>query len=261
VLCAGATESARLLLLSRSKLHPAGLGNAHDQVGRHLQGHYYPGAFGLFDHDIYEPRGPGVTTATIAFNHGNDGVVGGAMLSDDFVRLPIIFWKQFRPADVPRWGAGAKDFMRRNYKRITAIRGPVQEIPNPDARVQLDPLVRDRFGIPVLRLSGTAHAETVRTAKFMTEKAREWIVASGAVRTWSTEPVAQLSGGQHQAGTCRMGTDPADSVTDAWGRVWGHDNLFVSDGSLHVTNGGFNPVLTIMALALRNGEHVGQWLS
>jgi choline dehydrogenase-like flavoprotein len=260
VLSAGATETARLLLLSRSKLHPEGLGNAHDQVGRHLQGHYYPTAFGLFPEDIYDPRGPGVTTASIAFNHGNDGIVGGGMLSDDFILLPIIFWKQFRPADVPRWGAGAKDFMRKNYRRISAIRGPVQEIPSPDARVQLDPAVKDRFGMPVLRLSGTTHPETVRTAKFMMEKARQWITAAGAVRTWGSEPVARLSGGQHQAGTCRMGTDPKESVTDSWGRVWGHDNLFVSDGSLHPTNGGFNPVLTIMALALRNGQHIAQSL-
>ena len=49
-----------------------------------------------------------------------------------------------------------------------------------------------------------------------------------------------------------MGTDPAHSVTDAHGCVWGHDNLVVCDASLHPTNGGFNPVLTIMALAFRN---------
>jgi choline dehydrogenase-like flavoprotein len=49
-----------------------------------------------------------------------------------------------------------------------------------------------------------------------------------------------------------MGTDPRSSVTDATGRVHGHDNLYVMDASVHVTNGGFNPVLTIMALAFRN---------
>jgi choline dehydrogenase-like flavoprotein len=53
-----------------------------------------------------------------------------------------------------------------------------------------------------------------------------------------------------------MGTDPRTSVTDPHGRVWGHDNLFVSDGGLNPTNGGFNPVLTIMALAFRNSEHL-----
>ncbi|MGC4077579.1 MAG: GMC family oxidoreductase [Rubrivivax sp.] len=73
-------------------------------------------------------------------------------------------------------------------------------------------------------------------------------------------PNPGLSGGQHQAGTCRMGTDPANSVTDAWGNVWGHDNLFVCDGRLHPTNGGFNPVLTIMALAFRSADHVAHAL-
>ena len=48
------------------------------------------------------------------------------------------------------------------------------------------------------------------------------------------------------------------SVTDAWGRVWGHDNLHIADGSLHVTNGGVNPVLTILALAYRVSRAVAQ---
>ena len=53
-----------------------------------------------------------------------------------------------------------------------------------------------------------------------------------------------------------MGTDPASSVTDHWGRVWGHDNVRVVDGSLHVTNGGVNPVLTIFANAMRIMDHM-----
>jgi choline dehydrogenase-like flavoprotein len=80
--------------------------------------------------------------------------------------------------------------------------------------------------------------------------------AAGAVKIWSNEPRLYLSGGQHQAGTCRMGDDPATSVVDAWGRVHGHDNLFIADGSVHVTNGGFNPVLTILALAWRTAENI-----
>ena len=64
------------------------------------------------------------------------------------------------------------------------------------------------------------------------------------------------SGGQHQAGTCRMGTDPATSVVGPDGRVWGHENIVVADGSTHVTNGGANPVLTIYANALRISEGI-----
>ena len=258
VLSAGAIESARLLLMSRSARHPNGLGNAHDQVGRNLQGHYYAAAWAEFGEDIYDPRGPGVTIATVDYNHGNDGIIGGAMLADDFIMLPAIFWKTARTADTPRWGIAAKDFMRHGYRRITAVKGPVHEIPNPDCRVELDPNVRDRFGLPVARLSGVAHAETVRTTQFMNERAADWLRASGATRVWANTPFARLSAEQHQAGTCRMGTDPESSVTDLWGRVWGHDNLFVSDASLHPTNGGFNPVLTIMAMAFRNGAHIAR---
>ena len=84
------------------------------------------------------------------------------------------------------------------------------------------------------------------------ERSREWLAASGAVKIWGDPPGHGISAGQHQAGTCRMGTDRRNSVTDHTGRVHGHDNLYVMDGSVHVTNGGFNPVLTIMALAFRN---------
>jgi choline dehydrogenase-like flavoprotein len=259
VICAGgAIETARLLLNSASSQHPPGLGNQHDQVGRNLQGHYYPAAIGVMAEPVYDGIGPGISTATIQFNHGNSGVVGGGMLADEFIELPIIFWARQLPPDLPRWGMANKRFMRENYRRVMRVTGPVQEIPSPEARVTLDPSVRDRWGIPVARLSGTTHMETVRTAAFMFERAREWLQASGATRVWGQPPGLYLSAGQHQAGTCRMGDDPHTSVVDPWGRVHGHDNLFVADGSVHVTNGGFNPVLTIMALALRTAEHIAQ---
>jgi len=92
----------------------------------------------------------------------------------------------------------------------------------------------------------------------MWERVREWLTACGAEKIWGDAPGLFLSGGQHQAGTCRMGTDPTNSVTDIWGRVHGQDNLFVVDGSLHVTNGGFNPMLTIMAMAFRCSDHIAR---
>ena len=259
VICAGgAIETARLLLNSASPQHRHGLGNQHDKVGRHLQGHYYPAAIGLMPEPVYDGIGPGISTATIQFNHGNDGVIGGAMLADEFIELPIIFWARQLPPDLPRWGMAHKQFMRENYTRVMRVTGPVQEIPSPEARVTLDSAVRDRWGIPVARLSGTTHPETVRTAAHVFERAREWLQASGAIRVWGQPPGLYLSGGQHQAGTCRMGLDPHSSVVNQWGQVHGHDNLFVADGSVHVTNGGFNPVLTILALALRTAEHIAQ---
>lgn len=256
VVSAGAVESARLLLNSASSHHPLGLGNEHDQVGRNLQGHLYPRAYGVMPDKIFNGLGPGVTVATTEFNHGNEGVIGGGMLADDFIKSPIDFWYDSLPPDLPRWGVANKRFMRENYTRVLHVRGPVQDIPNPEGRVTVEPAVRDKWGIPVARLSGTTHPATITAAEFMRERGVEWLRASGCDKTWSTRPELMLSGRQHQAGTCRMGRDNRVSVTDEWGRVHNHDNLFVVDGSLHVTNGGFNPVLTIMALAFRSAEHI-----
>jgi choline dehydrogenase-like flavoprotein len=258
VASSGAIESARLLLNSANPLHPRGLGNDYDQVGRNLQGHYYPGAHGLFHQTTYDGVGPGATLATCEFNHNNPGVIGGGMLANDFIKLPIIFWRNALPPDMPRWGEANKKFMRENFTHVIQVTGPVQDIPSPTARVTVDGGVRDRWGIPVARLSGTTHPETVRTATFMREQAVKWLKASGAYHVWAGDLGLYLSGGQHQAGTCRMGRDPRQSVTDPWGRVHAHNNLFVVDGSLHVTNGGFNPVLTIMALAFRSAEYIAR---
>jgi len=252
----GAIESARLLLNSHSSLHPAGLGNEHDQVGRNLQGHLYPRAYGISSERVFNGIGPGVTIATIQFNHDNPGIIGGGMMADDFIKPPIDFWYDSLPPDLPRWGIENKRFMRENFTRVMHVRGPVQDIPNPEGRVTIDNSVRDKWGIPVARLSGTTHPATVDAAEFMRERGEEWLRASGCEKVWSTRPGLVLSGRQHQAGTCRMGKDPRSSVTDEWGRVHSHDNLFVVDGSLHVTNGGFNPVLTIMALAYRSAEYI-----
>ena len=258
IVSAGAIESARLLLNSHSPLHPAGLGNEYDQVGRNLQGHLYPRAYGISPTKVFDGVGPGVTIATTQFNHDNPGIVGGGMLADDFIKPPIDFWYDSLPPDLPRWGIHNKRFMRENYTRVMHVRGPVQDISNPEGRVTVDATVRDKWGIPVARLSGTTHPTTVEAAEFMRERGEEWLRASGCEKVWSTQPGLILSGRQHQAGTCRMGNDPQSSVTDQWGRVHNHDNLFVVDGSLHVTNGGFNPVLTIMALAFRSAEFIAR---
>lgn len=260
VLAGGAIETARLLLNSPSAREPEGLGNGRDLVGRNLQGHVYSVAFGLFDEHVHGGRGPGARIATTAWNHGNPGVIGGGMLTDDFVHPPVIFWKSALPPEQKRWGADAKDFMRERYTHVMRISGPVHEIPTSVSRVSVAGGVRDRWGLPVARLSGAVHAETTRTAHYMHARAHDWLRASGAQRTWGAAPNPGLSAGQHQAGTCRMGTDPADSVTDMGARVWGHDNLYIADGSVHPTNGGFNPVLTIMAMAFRTADGVARAL-
>ena len=125
-----------------------------------------------------------------------------------------------------------------------------------DSRVQLDPKVKDRWGIPVLRISGDKHPHTLEISKVMSGKAAMWLKEAGAVEIWPKLSGRGVSGGQHQAGTCRMGNDPKTSVVNRNCQVHDVDNAFVADGSVHVTNGGFNPVLTIMANAYRVGDYI-----
>ncbi len=256
IVAASATETARLLLNSRHRLHPQGLGNNHDWVGRNLQGHAYSGAAGLFDGEVWDGLGPAARIACCDFNHGNPGVIGGSMLANEFIRLPYLFARSQHPPEAPRWGKAHKDFQRQFYKRSMGVKGPVQELPRWDARVEVDPSTRDHWGIPVARLSGGRHPKDVETGRFIAAKAAEWLRAAGATRVWTSVAGRGLSGGQHQAGTCRMSKDPKTGVVDPNGRIHDVDNVYIADGSVHVTNGGFNPSLTIQALAFRTSERI-----
>jgi choline dehydrogenase-like flavoprotein len=252
ILAASATETARLLLNSATKLHPHGLGNNNDWVGRNLQGHAYTGAQAVFDHEITDFAGPGATFGICDYNHHNEGIIGGGLLCNEFNALPYLF-AGMRPPGAARWGREHKDFQMKNIKRVAGLHGPIQEIPDFGARVQVDPSVRDYWGIPVVALSGSRHPLDYEHCKWLSARAEEILIEAGAVESWQRVGGRGLSGGQHQAGTARMGDDPQTSVCNRYGQVHGIDNLFVADGSLFVTNAGFNPVLTIMA--------IGYWVS
>ncbi len=262
VLSASATETARLLLNSKSRFFPKGIGNENDWVGRNLQGHAYCGALGIFDEDVFDDCGPGSSLAIGDFSHHNPGIIGGGALYSSFYRLPYLF-TGLRPPGSAGWGLEHKKFQQKNYKRLGEMKGPCQEIPCFHARVSVDPVVKDFWGIPVVRLSGYGHPGDAEGTAFLSEKAEIWLKEAGAVETWKTGVIKGkrgVSGGQHQAGTCRMGNDPRTSVCDKFGRVHNVPNLFVADGSLHVTNGGFNPALTIMALGFWVGGYIAsEW--
>jgi choline dehydrogenase-like flavoprotein len=257
VVSGGAIESARLLLNSANRTFPNGLGNRYDWVGRNLQGHTYSGAWGMFDEIVYDDIGPGATIAISDFNHGNPGMRGGGALCNEFIRLPYQFVGA-RPPEVPRWGQAYKDWVRQAYRRTISVMGPTQEMPVFDSRIQLDPQVRDKHGIPVARISGPRHPETLEISNVQAKHAEDWLKAAGAVKTWLKLSGPGTSGGQHQAGTCRMGNDAKTSVVDRDCRVHDLENVYVVDASVNVTNGGFNPVLTIMANAYRVGEKIAQ---
>jgi len=259
VLSCSATETARLLLNSKSKLFPAGAGNNNGWVGHNLQDHAYSGSDGLFEEEIYDDVGPNSGIAVCDFNHHNPGIIGGSIITNSFSALPYEFSNIIAPG-VKRWGPEHKTYMKKFFKRNIRLHGAVQEIPVFDRKVEIDPEVRDYWGIPVVRLSGSRHDNDVMVGKFIAQQAAVWLKETGAFKIWPQ--VASKNGipSQHQAGTCRMGNDPQTSVTNRYGQLHEIDNVFIADGSLHVTNGGFNPVLTIMALAYWVSDYIkNEW--
>jgi choline dehydrogenase-like flavoprotein len=252
VVAASATETPRLLLNSRSKLFPDGAGNTSGWVGRNFQGHGRAWAFGLTEDEVYEEAGPGACVAFCDFNHGNPGLVGGGLLANEFIPLPYAFTRT-RPPKSASWGLAHKEFQRRHYKRTMRVTGPMQQIPVFESRVTVDPAVKDHWGIPVARLCERVHPHDRQVIDFLADRAAELLREAGAHEVWKSGGPASA---MHQAGTCRMGDDPKTSVTNRYGQSHEIDNLFISDASLHVTNGGFNPVLTIMALGYWVGGYI-----
>jgi choline dehydrogenase-like flavoprotein len=117
VISAAAIESARLLLSSKTKDFPNGLGNNNDWVGRNIQGHVYSGVKALFDRDIHRMAGPGATFAICDFNHHNEGIIGGGLLANEFYNLPYSFTR-FRPPGEASWGLKHKEFQKIIFSSI-----------------------------------------------------------------------------------------------------------------------------------------------
>jgi choline dehydrogenase-like flavoprotein len=200
--------------------------------------------------------------------------MGGSMISTMAeVRQPLPFARSLgRRWAARRWGKDAKDFVRKNFRRAAGFYAAGQGMPTEENRVDLDPEVRDAWSIPVLRVTHRDHPMDVRTSNFFMNRMREILLAAGAIEELLPKEITPEQteatiknitwGGlsEHQAGGCRMGTDPRSSVVNKFCQAHDVDNLFVADGSPFPTIGGFNPCLTIQANAFRVADYiVRQW--
>jgi choline dehydrogenase-like flavoprotein len=123
--------------------------------------------------------------------------------------------------------------------------------------VELDPNVKDIFGIPVLRINMTWSDNERAMIPDMAESAAELLDAAGAkhIRPWMV-PNRIPGMGIHEVGVARMGNDPKKAVLNGFQQSHDVKNLFVMDGSCFVSSGCQNPTLTIMALAVRSTDYL-----
>ena len=255
ILAASPIEDVRLLYLS----DPAALGNSSDMVGRNLMFHYQTITLGIFAERVHGYRGRAVA-AGFSDLRGmpNDPLRPlGGITEISGGGLPIgeaAFYAQVLAITrAGRWdGALFKRLMRQSpgRDRVVALVMQAEDAPQVTNRVDLDPSIVDLDGLPVPRCTYKSHPWEVDTGAFYEPKLVDILIRAGA-RFAFPAPRDEVPTSQHVMGTLRFGNNRATSVCDPNGKFWDVGNLWVSDGALFPTSSGYNPTMTIVALALR----------
>jgi choline dehydrogenase-like flavoprotein len=230
VVAASTIESTRLLLNSRTRQHPEGLGNSSGLLGRFLMDHTYVCA--------------------------GDGLLPSRVEGDpehwSWGYIPQFRNVRDRSPGFLR-GYGVQVFTMGRYCQLWAFG---EMLPRDTNRVTIDPELVDRWGIPVARIECKHYDNELVQITDAVNQCREMLVAAGC-EIRSQVPLVRPPGcAIHEVGTARMGYDPKTSVLDPHNRCWDVKNLFVVDGACFVSQGPQNPTLTMMALSLRASEHI-----
>ena len=257
VLSANAMGSPRLLLLSTSNRFPNGLANSSGVVGKNLMSGNGGGASGLFEHPLNEFKGCVTGTAVLNFVP-NDvktrGFYGGARMTARGQQSPIEYGLA-GPHGAPSWGAAYKKALIEQAYRKMTMTNFISSIPVESNRVDLDPDIKDPWGLPAMRITQKSHDNDLKAIKFFIDRSVEVLKAAGATEVWAGE-VNDARGGAHARATCRMGNDPKTSVVNKYHRAHDVPNLFIVDNSSFVTGGRNHPTLTTSALAFRAADHL-----
>jgi len=270
VLAASAIESARLCLDSDD------LGNASGLVGRNLMFHFYSSVNGFWPRRLHGQRGrtnshafadfrgvePGGARPRVFRAGGEPRLALGGVCDFNLSQGLVItndgdvFTRQLPRGFGQRFGIGLKNALRDGAlsQHLLSLAMVGEDAPQATNRVDLDPSVRDVFGRPVARVTYKNHEFELAARRFYVPHMRR-VLENGGLERIFTQPCDAVFGdpplSRHLMGTLRMGTDPTASVTDAGGRFHDVENLYACDGSVFPTGSGFNPTMTIIAVAAK----------
>lgn len=262
VLACGPVETPRLLLLSESDLYRDGLANTSGAVGRYFQAKTYinsrarreepiqPTQTGFdtaMSYEFYQPEDDSVGSIWTVFRNDDPvPIVEQALRSNMLTELTGTPWgdellQQLRGTD----HAGFSNLRISSY---------LEQLPQPQNRVTLDPSERDSFGNPVPRVEFDFTRRTERTLQRAKENHREIFEVMDAELVDEDEGLSRLS--TDHKGTTRMGEDPEESVVDGTGKTHDLSNLWIVGPSTFTTGAAVEPGLTVVALALKTADHL-----
>jgi choline dehydrogenase-like flavoprotein len=263
VLAASACETVRLLLNSKSARFPDGLANSSGKVGRYLMdtvGSTVRGQVPLLEglppqnedgasgHALYAP--------SWLYKEQHAGEIGSGRRMPGVGTMEGVEW-----LTGGSYGKQFKQDARRFYGSFVSFDGRGEMIPNEQSYCEIDPAVKDKWGVPVLRFHWQWSPHETRQAAHMQKtftaiiEAMGGRVKDGAV-TDGAKAIAPGGSIIHEVGGAIMGANRGTSVTNQWGQTWDVKNLFVTDGAVFASNADKNPTLTIMALAWRAADHI-----
>jgi choline dehydrogenase-like flavoprotein len=287
VLAAAACESARLLLNSTSSRHPNGLANSHGIVGKYLTDSVgagmsatVPSLRGTPIHNtdgygahLYIPWWGADQHDTLDFPLGYHVEVGGGGFG-----MPTLGFGAQAYARNEGYGLPMKAAIRDAYGGVSiSLSGRGSMVPNEHCYCELDPAVKDKWGIPVLRFHWKWGDYEINQARHMREHFRAILETLGgtvtqgpgggpgrgagpqpAPATVPDVPMGVGGGIIHEVGCVRMGDDPRTSVVNRFCQTHDVKNVFSADGGPFVSHGDKNPTHTIIALAWRTAEYLAE---
>jgi choline dehydrogenase-like flavoprotein len=247
--CGYAIETPRLLLNSASSMFPEGLANSSGLVGKCFMVHSGHQVFARFEERINQYKAPPGLALTEHFNRTmpGEGFVCGYVI-EVVGPHPVDFAARVTTAR-GIWGAELRALMLDyNYYSGIGIVGEV--LPRRSNAVRLHPTERDRYGLPIPHVVFGYHENDRRLIAHAIGTMERIMGAAGGTDIWSADRTA------HLLGTCRMGSEPSDSVVSADCRAHEVPNLFICDGSVFPTGTAVNPSLTIEAIAARTADRI-----
>jgi gluconate 2-dehydrogenase alpha chain len=285
VLSAYTLTNVRLLLLSKSKAHPNGVGNDRNRVGKNYTYQHWHGVVqGLFNQQRFNTFMANTATVMLIydfngdnFDHSRVDFVGGASLFSGAGENDPLHSTGELPfgsagnssgtvketGDLANtWGQKWKDALRSQWDRVADITIQGESLPYEDQFLDLDPVYTDDMGLPLLRLTFDWHQNDYNMYRFLAARAKEIMQQMGPDQINPTAELEQYNIHKYQSTHCTggaiMGSDPGNSVTNKYGQVWDTPNLFVTGAALYPQNPGANPTGTLCALAYMTGDALVQ---